>query len=62
MVTRYIVEGRGGDVISFALTDERVVFEQILDFRLAAIRLSMKDFLGLFSGSEMIVSMEVVYL
>lgn len=49
MITRDVVEGSGGDVVGLAFADERVVFKQVLDFRLVAVGLRVEDFLGLFS-------------
>lgn len=48
------MEGVGRDVVGLALTHERVVLEQVLDLRVAAVRLGAEDLPGLLSARRFV--------
>lgn len=44
MITSHVMECRGGDVVRLSLADKRVVFQEILDFRVVVAGLTLEDF------------------
>lgn len=56
VLTRDIMECGGGDVVGLALSDQAVVLEQVLQFRLITLGLGLEDSLCLSSGADTDIS------
>jgi hypothetical protein len=51
MLSGDIVKGEGGDVIGLSFADERVVFQEVFDFRGVGFGLRLQEGFGFVSGT-----------